>query len=235
MRQSEIIVTCEHGGNLIPQVVKGLFIDKEEHLNSHRGWDPGALKMARKISSVIGCPLFFEEISRLVIDQNRSRANKNLFSEITRSLSTEQKQFIIDEIYEPFHNKVKTQIDNWIRVGKKVFHFSIHSFTPVLNGEVRNADFGLLYDPSRCVEKTLCNRIALSLNSEINEIRIRRNYPYTGISDGFTRMLRKIHSKEKYCGIEIETNQFHVENKTAIWESLLDRLPAVIDKEVVEI
>ena len=31
--------------------------------------------------------------------------------------------------------------------GRRVIHISSHSFTPELNGKVRRADVGLLYDP----------------------------------------------------------------------------------------
>ena len=36
---------------------------------------------------------------------------------------------------------------------KQVLHVAVHSFTPVLHGERRNADVGLLYDPARPRER----------------------------------------------------------------------------------
>ena len=54
-----------------PQV-SHLFKDKHQLLQSHRGWDPGALLLAEKIVARNHCPFVFEKNSRLVVDQNRS-------------------------------------------------------------------------------------------------------------------------------------------------------------------
>ena len=41
------LITCEHGGNRIPPRYRDLFAGCEALLQSHRGYDPGALTLAR--------------------------------------------------------------------------------------------------------------------------------------------------------------------------------------------
>jgi predicted N-formylglutamate amidohydrolase len=229
---SGIIISCEHGGNQIPAYFSYLFKDKYQMLQSHRGWDPGALLLAEKIFARFNCPFLFEKISRLVIDQNRSLDNRQMFSEITASLSSEQREKIISAIYKPYRIAINSSIDNLLKKHRRVYHFSIHSFAPVLNGVTRNADMGLLYDPRREIEKSFCLKLIRSLQKEIPGIRIRRNYPYKGISDGLTTALRKRFKGQSYAGIEIEVNQLHPLKKTELWNNIMEKLPSCIGEVI---
>jgi Predicted N-formylglutamate amidohydrolase len=82
----------------------------------------------------------------------------------------------------------------------------IHSFTPILNNVVRNADVGILYDPSREAECHIADALISEIHARAPQLRIRRNYPYRGTSDGLTTELRQKFG-EAYAGIEIEINQ----------------------------
>ena len=44
-------------------------------------------------------------------------------------------------------------------------------------------------------------------------LRVRRNYPYTGKSDGLTAYLRRRFDADRYLGIELEINQAQVAGK----------------------
>ena len=85
-KDSCVVITCEHGGNRIPKQFTGTFRNSRELLESHRGHDPGAIDLARKLSQGLKVPLYFSTISRLLIDLNRSPHNPHRFSEITRRL-----------------------------------------------------------------------------------------------------------------------------------------------------
>ncbi len=89
-----------------------------------------------------------------------------------------------------------------------MIHISSHSFTPELNGKVRRADVGLLYDPGRRGEAELCARWkAVARGNRAPELRVRRNYPYAGKGDGLTSHLRRRFPRGAYVGIELEVNQ----------------------------
>ena len=112
---------------------------------------------------------------------------------------------------------------------EKIIHISVHSFTPVFNNEIRNADIGILYNPKRNKEKNLAFKFKQALLSLDKNLKIRFNYPYLGISDGFTAYLRKKFDQKKYIGIELEVNQKYVLNNGVKWEGLKENLTISLD------
>ena len=119
-----------------------------------------------------------------------------------------------------------------VRAGLKVIHISSHSFTPELNGEVRNTDIGLLYDPSRNLEQELCNRWRTRLGAHVPDLRVRRNYPYTGSANGFPTYLRQRFPADTYIGIELEINQKHILKGGWRWHALRSLLAATLNEAV---
>jgi predicted N-formylglutamate amidohydrolase len=226
------LITCEHGGNRIPARYRALFDGHEALLASHRGFDPGALAMARDLATALNAPLFQSRTSRLLIDLNRSIGHPKLYSEITRSLPADLRRAIRDRYYLPYRTRVADWIAQRIERGGQVTHIASHSFTPVLGGEVRNADIGLLYDPSRSAERTLCLRWQAALNETAPSLRVRRNYPYAGRSDGLTAWLRRNNPAERYIGIELEINQKWIYAGLRSWRTvrrlLIDAVKAAV-------
>jgi len=238
------LITCEHGGNEVPAEFASVFQGKEkkEMLASHRGWDPGALKMARHISRALGAPLVSETITRLLVEQNRSRHRPTVFSRISSELPADVRARLLETIYDPFHHRTLDEIgkihclshaasalsagDTF--AGSSVVHFSIHSFTPVLNATVRTTDIGILYDPRRAVEKKGALLLQEILQARLPDLRIRRNYPYVGYSDGHTTALRKRLPESRYAGFEIEVNQRFFLDDMKAWVRIRDALGQVI-------
>ncbi len=201
------LVTCEHGGNRIPPRYAKAFAGHRALLDSHRGWDAGALPLARQLAKALDAPLIASETSRLLVDLNRSEHHRALFSSISRALPDEERARILDEHYRPYRADVIATVAASIAAGKRVVHLSAHSFTPELDGETRNADIGLLYDPRRRHESAMCNTWLATLTEALPDMIVRRNYPYRGNADGLTTALRRMHRADRYVGIEVELNQ----------------------------
>jgi predicted N-formylglutamate amidohydrolase len=215
----KIIISCEHGGNHVPAEYRRLFTGKQAVLNSHQGWDHGALILARKLAGKLKATLISSETTRLLVDLNRSLHHRNLFSEFTMDCDKETRNKILLKYYFPYRNRVENEITKALKENKPVIHFSIHSFTPNLNGKTRHADIGLLYDPARKSERDLCIKLQSILQEEMKNFNIRRNYPYRGNADGFTTHLRKKYPGSKYTGIEIEINQKYID-RPDYWKNL---------------
>lgn len=220
VRTDHVLITCEHGGNRIPPRYRALFAGFEALLRSHRGYDPGALAVARELARVLDAPLFVSTTSRLLIDLNRSIGHPNLYSEATRDAPAGVRREILAKHYLPYRDAVETHVTEAIAHGSRVIHLASHSFTPVLDGAVRNADIGLLYDPARAGETELCRRWQARLKAGAPGLRVRRNYPYTGRSDGLTATLRRRFPAGAYVGIELEINQKHVLHGGRRWRAL---------------
>jgi predicted N-formylglutamate amidohydrolase len=239
--QDTFFITCEHGGNRIPSRYRDFFQGKETLLRSHRGYDAGALRVARELSAALSAPLLVSTVSRLLVDLNRSLGHPRLFSEATRPISGELRHEILTRYYLPYRTKAETSIAQMIAHGQRVVHISCHSFTPELDGKVREADLGLLYDPDRPAEAGLCRRWRIALKEYAAALRARMNYPYTGTADGFTVYLRRRFPGTHYLGIELEVNQKHVHEGAAHWrvvrsaiiEALFAALPQAVQEESV--
>lgn len=223
-KTDHVLITCEHGGNRIPIRYRPLFAGFEALLQTHRGHDPGALILAREMAQDLAAPVFVSTTSRLLIDLNRSLGHPKLYSEATRGAPARIRREILDKYYRPYRNQVEAHIATAIACGSRVIHVASHSFTAELDGTVRNADIGLLYDPARSGEVDLCHRWQAQLKTSAPELKVRRNYPYTGKSDGLTAHLRRRFPAEVYVGIELEINQKHVLNGGRPWRGLRRRV-----------
>lgn len=220
------IVTCEHGGNQIPDEYRALFANHRELLETHRGFDFGALKLAEQMATALDAPMFASTTSRLLVDLNRSVGNPSLHSEPTRHLSAAQRARIVDTYWRPYRTKVESFVQALINSSAQVVHIASHSFTPELNGQVRKADVGLLYDPRRTGELAFAAIWKSALSGARPDLRVRLNYPYAGKGDGLTNTLRRAHPADRYVGIEFELNQRCLEGSPQVLGKLRDDVVA---------
>jgi predicted N-formylglutamate amidohydrolase len=222
------LVSCEHGGNRIPAPYRSLFRGYDALLDTHRGYDFGALVMARALARALRAPLVTSTISRLLIDLNRSIGHPRVFSAATRGAPASLRANIAERHYWPYRLRVERLVRQSVSRRRRVIHISSHSFTPELDGKVRSADVGLLYHPGRRGEAELCARWKSSLAELAPQLRVRRNYPYAGKGDGLTSYLRQRFAPSVYVGIELEINQSIVlaagRRWTALRSSLIDSL-----------
>lgn len=205
MARTSFVVSCEHASRHIPRAYRqwGVACNTQDHT----AFDIGALAYAQALAQVLNAPLFCASVSRLLIDCNRSLHHPQLFGPALRHAPLQVKQQLIDHYYVPYRQQVGAAIAQARSQKHQVIHLAAHSFTPQLNGVTRGADIGLLYDPRRQSEKQFALRWQAALQAHGPSLRIRRNYPYRGNSDGFTTALRQTHSAGDYIGIEIEINQ----------------------------
>ena len=215
-----VLITCEHGGNKIPAQYWPLFSKMKAALRTHRGYDPGALALARDFAKAFDAELVYSTTSRLLVELNRSPGHPRLFSEATRGLTHDERERVMQRYYWPYRQWVEAQVAAAREQGENVVHVSSHSFTPVLDGEVRRADIGLLYDPRRAAERDFCLAWQRALREADRALVVRRNYPYRGSDDGLTTHLRRLHPDAHYAGIEIEVNQKHTQGDERHWRGL---------------
>lgn len=176
--------------------------------------------MAKAMSKALGAPLVRSTTSRLLVDLNRSISHPHLHSAATRAVPARMRAEIVDRYYQPYRTVVERRVRQAVARGRRVIHISSHSFTPVLNGSVRRADVGLLYDPGRPHEVELCARWKNALRALDPDLRVRRNYPYHGKGDGLASHLRTCFGADAYVGVELEVNQGIVFSAGRRWATL---------------
>jgi len=221
-----VVFSCEHAGNNVPDEYAHLFQDEPEVLKTHRGWDPGAWTLAQFFSSSLNAPLQGCESTRLLIEANRSEGSPELFSMFSKKLLPEQKEKLYKEIYKPYRNQLQSTIE---ASKKPVLHLSIHSFTPIWNGEERMVDIGILFDPEKKSETNYSHQLKVKLEKYLPDLKIRLNEPYRGTDDGITTWLRKLYSNTVYTGIELEVNQKFASDLSKVQDQILNAIQATLN------
>ncbi|MEW6073551.1 MAG: N-formylglutamate amidohydrolase [Planctomycetota bacterium] len=205
--KAALLLSCEHGGNRVPRRQAALFRGARRELDSHAGWDPGALVLARELARAFRAPLFATTATRLLVDANRSAEHPRLFSAWSRSLPAAERARILARWWAPHRAGVEAQVAALARRRLPVLHLSVHSFTPRWKGRVRDVDIGFLHDPARPGERAFVAAWMEALAAFAPALRLRRNRPYRGTSDGLTTSLRARFGARVYLGIELEVSQ----------------------------
>lgn len=219
MQDPRLVISCEHASNAIPSEFQHLFHGHEAKLDDHWGWDFGAAEQALALAKRFDVTPHMGEFSRLLVDLNRSPHNHRRFSPHTRSLPAAVRRDIDRRFHSPYQSAVREAIASRADAGGAV-HISVHSFTPELNGEVRQCELGLLYDPKRADEREFARQLQARLAEHLPDWRVRCNYPYTGVQDGIIPFLRRHHGPEHYFGLELELN-FNVFDQPPGWSDIL--------------
>ena len=187
----DIVLICEHAGNLIPHSLNALGLDQDV-LESHVAWDLGAAPVARSMAALLDAPLVLQRFSRLVYDCNRPPDAEGAMpakSEVyhipgNADLSNAARAARVDAVYRPFRASTSAILDRMVEAGKTPAVVTIHSFTPVFHGKPRTVALGLLHDTD-----TRLTDAMLEASADWSDLDVRRNEPY-GPSDGVTHTLR---------------------------------------------
>lgn len=219
---SHIVITCEHASKAMPAAFAHLF--NQATLDSHRGWDAGALELAQGLSKALGAPLFAGTWSRLLVDLNRSAHHPGRIPG-KRQLSTDQHAELHNNFWQPYRTQVAEAVQLAIAAGGRCVHLSVHSFTPVLGDQHRKTEIGLLYDPARVEESQLATQLQQALKATTGLIA-HRNQPYRGVADGHTTALRRQFTANHYAGLEIEISQALVD--AVNWNATTKQLVEIV-------
>jgi predicted N-formylglutamate amidohydrolase len=194
--QGGFVLICEHAGQLIPTSQGSLGIDAET-MSTHIGWDIGAAELSRALSKLLDAPLIMQRYSRLWFDCNRDIDAADAIVEVSDgttipanlNLSMEDCKLRYELAYQPFCEAITEVIDACVARGESPAIVTIHSFTPVFKGEVRELHLGVLHDTDSTLADGILGRTSKANESVVSfEIDAQRNKPYAA-KDGVTHTL----------------------------------------------
>ena len=121
----------------------------------------------RQVAAALGVTAVLCGYSRLVIDCNRNLLDSGAYLAFgdgtvihgNRNLSKLAKQRRAESIYWPYHREIDAQIDRLQAAKLDPLFVSIHSFTPVLNGESRPWQMGVLWDADETSARFVIDRL----------------------------------------------------------------------------
>jgi predicted N-formylglutamate amidohydrolase len=154
--RSDFVIVVDHASRRIPRALGDLGLPPEQ-LARHIAWDIGALGMARRMSAALDAPLIAQNYSRLVIDCNRDPAVATSIPIIGEhieipgniGLGADQIAARRAEIFEPYHQRVRTLLDERAAAGRPTILVAQHSMTNVFKGVRREMHAAVLYNRDR--------------------------------------------------------------------------------------
>ena len=150
------VIVCDHASNRIPEEYEPFGL-ADDALETHIAWDPGALEVARRLSHRLDAPLFWPDVSRLVIDCNRAPDASSLIVvesegrkvEANRGVSAAERGRRLDRFHRPYHEAIDACLKRRLAARLTTALIAIHSFTPVYFGKARPWQVGIVFGDDR--------------------------------------------------------------------------------------
>lgn len=148
----------------------------------HLALDIGAGRLTERLADSLGATAVLCQYSRLVVDCNRELMDPGAFLEFgdgvvihgNRGLRQHDKDLRANEIYWPYHKAIDAQIERLGQSGIKPVFVAVHSFTPVMNGESRSWEMGVLWDKDQVTAEIFVRKLRAA------GYLVGDNEPYSG-------------------------------------------------------
>ena len=224
---SPFVVICDHAGRRLPRKLGSLDLSARE-LETHIAWDLGAGQVARKLAAELGAFVAWQPYSRLVIDCNRplgaddsiARQSERLFIPGNQNLLQSDVEARVREIFVPYHEAIRAELDRRAQVGLPTILVSIHSFTPVFLDVFRTVQIGVLFNRDERLARPL-----LDLLRAEGDLAVGCNEPYVANEASDFSI---VHHGEKrgIAPVEIELRQDLIADTSgqSAWANRLARL-----------
>jgi len=150
---SPLLIVADHAGKHFPRRLGQLGLSNAE-CEHHAAWDIGVGVVCCLIGKALNAVVVRQNYSRLVIDCNRTQGSGTSIldlSELTRvlgniGLSERHKLARVREIFQPYHDRIATELDRRREAARPTALISVHSFTPVFKTVARLWHVGVLYN-----------------------------------------------------------------------------------------
>jgi len=230
-----ILLVCDHASRRFPEVLGTLGLDPVA-LRCHLALDIGAGPLTERLATTLSATAVLCQYSRLIVDCNRLLMDPSAFLEFgdgivvpgNRNLHPEDKKVRADEIYWPYHGAVESEVERLGAAGRPPIFVAVHSFTPVLNGESRLCEMGVLWDTDRMTAEIFLHDLREA------GFHVGDNEPYSGKAPhDFTVDQHAESIGLPHVGIEIRQDLIDDEQGIAeicgVLQSIIASLPARLE------
>jgi predicted N-formylglutamate amidohydrolase len=224
---SSFVVVADHAGKQIPRRLGLLGLSPTE-CDRHIAWDIGIGAVGRLLGQALDAVVIRQNYSRLVIDCNRTPLTETSIasvSELTQvpgnlGLSERHSSMRVREIFQPYHNRIASELERRRETGRPAILIAMHSFTPVFRSVARPWHVGVLYnrDPRLA-------RVLIQLLQHEEGLIIGDNQPYS-VTDESDYTI-PIHGEQRglhHVELEIRQDLIGEEAGQRKWAALFARL-----------
>ena len=158
--EAPILLVCDHASCRFPEALGDMGLDPFAR-RCHLAIDIGAGSLTEYLADSLGVTAVLAQYSRLVVDCNRDLMDPSAFLSYgdgilvpgNCNLRRAEREARAQAIYWPYHKAVSEQVTRLSQAVTPPAFISVHSFTPVLNGEAREWEVGILWDNSQSLHE----------------------------------------------------------------------------------
>jgi predicted N-formylglutamate amidohydrolase len=231
-RKRGIVLLADHARRELPEEYRSLGLPSAE-FDRHIAYDIGVETVTRELAAMLGVPAVLANFSRLLIDPNRGEDDPTLIRQLydgtivpgNYPMATEEREKRLDRFYRPYHDAVGAMIASVAQASAQApFIFSVHSFTPVMQGFVRPWHVGILWDLDGRVARPLIDMLAADRSLVVGD-----NEPYDGALRGDTMFRHAIVNGFAHALIEIRQDLIADRKGARAWAERLAPIVEAID------
>jgi predicted N-formylglutamate amidohydrolase len=235
--RSNFVIVVDHASRRIPRRLGDLGLPASE-LQRHIAWDIGALGVARGMAAALDAPLVAQNYSRLVIDCNRDpkvaasipRSSESIEIPGNIGLSEAQAAARRAEIFDPYHERVRTLLDGRAAAHRDTILVAQHTMTNIYHGVRREMHAAVLYNRDRRFAGLVLDMLRLE-----TEWLIADNEPYF-VSDATDYTIPHHGEARRLPHVEIEIRQDLVSDEAgqAEWAGRITRALVKAERAFLE-
>lgn len=205
-RSKGLVLLADHAGRTMPDEYGLLGLPASE-FERHIAYDIGVEGLTRRLAERTGAPAVMANFSRLLIDANRGEDDPTLIRQLydgtivpaNYPMAEDERERRLESFYRPYHEAVGSMIASVHEAtGAAPFIFSVHSFTPSMQGRPRPWHVGILWDMDDRAAGPL-----IDLLSRDERLLVGDNEPYDGALRGDTMYQHAIVNGFAHALIEV--------------------------------
>jgi predicted N-formylglutamate amidohydrolase len=232
-RKRGIVLLADHARRDLPDDYGSLGLPAAE-FDRHIAYDIGVEAVTRELASLLDVPAVLANFSRLLIDPNRGEDDPTLIRQLydgtvvpgNYPLAPEDRERRLDRFYRPYHDAVGAMIASVAQASAKApLIFSVHSFTPAMQGIQRPWHVGILWDRDERVARPLIDMLASDKSLVVGD-----NEPYDGALRGDTMFRHAIVNGFAHALIEIRQDLIASGKGALAWAERLAPIVDAIDR-----
>ena len=198
-----LVLSCDHASPRLPAPWRWSAAD-QWILGTHWSFDLGAAKITRALAQRLRCPAVLARFTRLLIDPNRESEDDTLLRReaesrpiaLNQNVTNDEREHRLDTYYRPYHER----LHDIVAEHPGVPLLSIHTFTPVYEGNRREMHGGVLFNRYEALAREYCEELAKY------QLNFAENEPYSGY-DGLIHGIERHGTQHDRVYLELEIRQ----------------------------
>jgi predicted N-formylglutamate amidohydrolase len=202
-RAAPAFLTCEHASMRLPAPWQWPEPDRRL-VGTHWSYDLGAREITLELARELSASAVLSRFSRLLVDPNRGEEQADafrLFADnepvlLNAAMTAEDRERRLATYHRPYHEAMDVELG---AVDAPML-FSIHTFTPNYQGELRAVEIGVLFNH----EERQAHQLGAVLSEEFE--RVAYNEPWSGRA-GLIYSAERHSQKHGRLALELEVRQ----------------------------